>query len=84
MSRGSMGNTQDYGILHFLDYSLFDDTSFPVKKLHHRTLSHLFSRVDDIRGHKDNMCATMKPPNKIWYKMSRRYIKLPTFTNYKK
>jgi hypothetical protein len=48
-----MGNPQDYGIFHFLDYSLFDDTSFAVEKLHQRTLSHLFSRVDDIRRHKD-------------------------------
>jgi hypothetical protein len=27
--------------------------------------SHLFSRVVDIRGHKDNMCVVKKTPKKI-------------------
>jgi hypothetical protein len=31
-----------------------------MKKLHHKTISHLFFRVDDIRGHKDNMCSVKK------------------------
>jgi hypothetical protein len=77
-----MGHPQAYGVVHYLDKSLFDDYSFPVKKIHHKTISHLFSRVDDIRGHKDNMCAAKKTPNKIWCKVSREYIKLPTFTKY--
>jgi hypothetical protein len=49
-----MGHPQAYGVVHYLDDSLLDDYSFPVKKLHHKTIFHLFSRVDDIRGHKDN------------------------------
>jgi hypothetical protein len=77
-----MGLPQAYGVVHYLDYSLLDDYSFPVKKLHHKTISHLFSRMDDIRGHKDNICTAKKHPNKIWYKVSRDYIKFPTFTKY--
>jgi hypothetical protein len=50
-----MGNPQAYGVIHYLDDSLLDDYSFPVKKLHHKTISHLFSRVADIRGHKHNI-----------------------------
>jgi hypothetical protein len=60
-SGGFHGNPQAYGVIHYLDDSLIDDYSFLVKKLHHKTISHLFSRVVDIRGHKDNMCATRKP-----------------------
>jgi hypothetical protein len=56
----AMGYTQAYGVFHYLDNSLLDDYSFHVKKLHHRTISHLFARVDDIRGPKDNMCAAKK------------------------
>jgi hypothetical protein len=40
--------------------------------------------MDDIRGHKDNMCAAKKNPNKIWCKISREYFKFPTFTKYQK
>jgi hypothetical protein len=54
------------------------------KKLHHKTISNLFSRVDDIGGHKDNKCAPKKTPNKIWCKVSREYIKFPRFTKYQK
>jgi hypothetical protein len=79
-----MRNTQAYGIVHYLDDSFVDDYSFPVKKFHQKTISHLFSRVDDIRGHKDNMCAAKKTPNKIWSKVSIEYIKFPTFTKYQK
>jgi hypothetical protein len=61
----SMGHTQDYGVIHYLYDSLLDDYSFPVKKLHHKTISHLFSRVADIRGHKYNISAAKKTPNKI-------------------
>jgi hypothetical protein len=61
---------------------LIDDYSFPVKKLHHKTISHLFSRVADIRGHKDNISAAKKTPNKIWCKMSGECIKFSTFTKY--
>jgi hypothetical protein len=57
-----MENPQASGVIHYLYDSLFDDYSFPVKKLHHKTISHLFSRVTDIRGHKDNMCAATKTP----------------------
>jgi hypothetical protein len=62
---GTMGNSQDYGVVHYLDDYLLDDYSFPLKKLHHKTIFHFFSRVDDIRGHKDNTCGTKKTPNKI-------------------
>jgi hypothetical protein len=40
------------------------------------------SRVDDIRGHKDNICASKKAPNKIWCKVFREYIKFLTLTKY--
>jgi hypothetical protein len=40
--------------------------------------------VDGIRGHEDNMCAAKKTLNKIWCKVSREYIKFPTFTKYQK
>jgi hypothetical protein len=80
----AMGPTQAYGVFHYLDNSLLDDYSFPVKKLHHRTISHLFARVDDIRGHKDNMCAAKKTSNEIWCKVYREYIKLPTLKNIKR
>jgi hypothetical protein len=75
-----MGNPQAYGVIHYLDDSLLDDYSFPVKKLHHKTISHLFSRVPDIRGYKDNMCAAKK----IWRKVSIECIKLTTFNKYQK
>jgi hypothetical protein len=64
-SGGSMGHPQAYGVIHYLDDSLLDQYSVPVKKLHHKTISHLFSRVVDIRGHKDNLSAAKKAPNKI-------------------
>jgi hypothetical protein len=66
-----MGNPQSYGVIHYLDDSLLDDYFFPVKKLHHKTISHLFPKVVDIRGLKDNTSAANKTPNKIWYKVSR-------------
>jgi hypothetical protein len=55
-----------------------------VKKLHHKIISHLFSRVSDIRGHKDNISAAKKTPNKTCCKVYRECIKVPTFTKYKK
>jgi hypothetical protein len=79
-----MGNPQDYGVIHYLDDSLIDDYSFHVKKLHHKTISHLISRVVDIRVHRDNMCAAKKTPNKIWCKVSGECIKFPTFPKYQK
>jgi hypothetical protein len=79
-----MGNPQDYGVIHYLYESLLDDYFFPVEKLDHKTISHLFSRVADIRGHKDNMCAAKKTPNKIWCKVYKERIKLKTFTKYQK
>jgi hypothetical protein len=57
-----MGLPQDYGVFQYLDDSLFDNPSFPGKKLHHGTLSHLFSRVDDIRGHKIKYACYHKNP----------------------
>jgi hypothetical protein len=71
---GFQGQPQDYGVIHFLDYSFLDDYSSPMKKLHHIIISHLFSRVVDIRGHRDNMCAAKKTPNKIWCLVYREYI----------
>jgi hypothetical protein len=60
-----MRHPQVLGVVHYLDDSLLDDYSFPMKKLHHKTISHLFSCVDDITGHKGNMCAAKKSPKKI-------------------
>jgi hypothetical protein len=40
--------------------------------------------VADIRGHKDNIIAAKKSPDKSWWKVSRECIKLPTFTKYQK
>jgi hypothetical protein len=39
--------------------------------------------VAHIRGYKDNISAAKKDKNKIWCKVSRECIKLPTFTKYK-
>jgi hypothetical protein len=64
-----MGHPQAYGLIHYLDNSLLSDYLFDVKKLHHKTISYLFSKVADIRGHKDNINATKKTPNKIWCKV---------------
>jgi hypothetical protein len=77
-----MGNPQAYGVYNYLDDSLFDDPSIHVKKLHHGTLSHLFSEWMTLVGTKDNMHATIKPPNENWCMMSRECIKLLTFTKY--
>jgi hypothetical protein len=55
-----------------------------VKKLNHTTISHLFSRVADIRGHKDNMCAAKKTPNKIWCTVYRESIKFQHTLNIKR
>jgi hypothetical protein len=79
-----MGNTQGYGVIHYLHDSLIGDYFFPVKKLHHKTISHLFSRVADIRGYKDNMCAAKKTSNKFWCNESRECIKFPIFIEYQK
>jgi hypothetical protein len=79
-----MGNPQANGVLHYLYDSLLDDYSFLVKKLHHKTISHLFSRVADIRGQNDKISAAKKTPNKIWCKVARQCIKFPTFSKYQK
>jgi hypothetical protein len=34
---GAMGNPQAYDVIHYLDNSLLDQYSNPVKKLHHKT-----------------------------------------------
>jgi hypothetical protein len=79
-----MGNPQAYGVDHYLYDSLFDDPSFPVKKLHHKTLSHLFSEWMTLVSTKYNMHSAIKPPNKIWYMMYTKCIKFLTFTKYQK
>jgi hypothetical protein len=66
---GDMGHPQAYGVIHYLDDSLLDQYFIPVKKLHHKTVSHLFSRVVDIKGHKDNLSDAKKTPNKNWCKV---------------
>jgi hypothetical protein len=38
--------------------------------------------VADIRGYKDNIIAVKETPNKIWCKVNKECIKLPTFTKY--
>jgi hypothetical protein len=43
-----------------------------------------FSWVADIRGYTHNISAANKTLNKIWCKVSRECIKLPTFTKYQK
>jgi hypothetical protein len=73
-----MGKPQAYDVFHYLDDSLLNDYSFPVKKLHHKTISHLFCRVVDIRGYKDKICAARKTTNKIWCMVSIEYIKFPS------
>jgi hypothetical protein len=40
--------------------------------------------MDGIRGHKNNICAAEKIPNKIWFNISKEYIEFPTFTKYQK
>jgi hypothetical protein len=77
-----MGHFQAYGVIHYLDDALLYDYSFPVKKLHHKTISHLFSRVTDIKGYKHNIRAAKKTPNKIWCKVFKECINFPTFTKY--
>jgi hypothetical protein len=62
MSGGCHGNPQAYGVFHYLDDSLFNNPSCPMKKHHHRTLSDLFSRVNDIRGHKSKYACYHKTP----------------------
>jgi hypothetical protein len=58
---GFYGHPQGYGVIHYLDDSFLDGYSLPVKKLHDKIISHLFSRVADIRGHKDNVCCRENP-----------------------
>jgi hypothetical protein len=60
-----MGNHQAYDVIHYLYDSLLNDYSISVKKLHHKTISHFFSRVANIRGHNDNWCAANKPQIKF-------------------
>jgi hypothetical protein len=79
-----MGNPQAYGVGHYFNDSLFDSPSFSVKKLHHKTLSHIISEWMTLLGTKDNMHASIIPPNKIWYIMSRECIKLLSFTKYQR
>jgi hypothetical protein len=71
ISSGVMGHPQAYGVDHYLNDSLFDSHSFHMKKLRHKTLSHLFYEWMTLVGTKDNMHASIKPPNKIWYMMYR-------------
>jgi hypothetical protein len=69
-----MGHPQAYGVDHYLEHFLFDDHSFPVKKLHHTTLSHIFSKGMTLICTKDNMHDAINPPNKIWYMMSESVL----------
>jgi hypothetical protein len=64
-TEGAMGHPQAYGVIHYLDDSLLYQYSVRVKKLHYKTISHLFSRVVDSRGRKDNLSFSKKTPNKI-------------------
>jgi hypothetical protein len=79
---GLYGHPKYYGVIHYLDDSFLMIIPSLWKELHHKTISYLFSRVVDIRGHKDYMCATNKTPNKILCMVSREYIKFPTSTKY--
>jgi GTP cyclohydrolase I len=79
-----MGHPQSYGIDHYLNDSLFDNPSFPMKKLHHKTLSHTFSKWMTLVGIKDNMHAAIKTPNKILYMMYKEFIEVLSFTKYQK
>ena len=81
---GAMGHPQAYGVDHYLNESLFDSPSFPVKKTSPQNSFPFLFCGGDISGHKDNMQAAIKPPNKIWCKVSREYIKLPTFNKCQK
>jgi hypothetical protein len=60
-----MGHPQAYSVIHYSDGSLLDYYSFPMKKLHRKTISHLFCIVVDIKGYKDNISAAKNTPNKI-------------------
>jgi hypothetical protein len=79
----AMGNSQDYGVIHYLDESLLDDYSFPVKKFHHKTISHLFSRMDDIRGHKDNISAAEKSQIKFGVRCPKSVLSCQNSQNIK-
>jgi hypothetical protein len=56
-----MGHPQAYGVIHYLDDSLVDDYSFPVKKLHHKTISHLFLEWLILEGIKI-ICVLQRKP----------------------
>jgi hypothetical protein len=47
-----MGHPHAYGVVHYLDDSLLDDYAFPVKKLHHGTISHIFLEWMALEGTK--------------------------------
>ena len=79
-----MGHPQAYGFHHFLNDSLFVGPSFPVKKTSPQNSFPFLFCGGDISGHKDKMQAAIKPPNKIWFKVSRECIKLQTFPKYQK
>jgi hypothetical protein len=78
-----MGHPQAYGVIHYLDDSLLDDYSFPVKKLHHKTISHIFSTMADIRGHKDNIRSANKTQIKFGERCPESVLSLQHSLNIK-
>jgi hypothetical protein len=58
-----MRHPQACGAIHYLDDSLLDDYSFPMKKLDHKTISHFLEWLT-LEGTKI-ICAAKKTPNKI-------------------
>jgi hypothetical protein len=47
-----MGHPQDYGVIHYLDDSLLDDYSFPVKKLYQKLFPTSFLEWLTLEGTK--------------------------------
>jgi hypothetical protein len=68
-----MGNPQDYGVFHYLDDSLFDNPSFPVKNFTTELFPIYFTEWMTLEGTKDNMHASIKPTNIMEYYVKRVY-----------
>jgi hypothetical protein len=54
-----------------------------MKKLHHQIISHLFSRVADIRRYKDNITATKKTQIKFGARCPQSVLICPYSLNIK-